>query len=75
MSDTRVLALVFSISVRHVGRYRMFCWKHGLYRRAKVKRMVALAASLDMAIKHTLDRKKVLSMSYAPAIRYAMPSK
>ena len=56
-------------------RVRMCYWKQWRYPRTKVKKLVALGVSLDMAIKHAISRKKYWRMSRTPALRYAMPNK
>ena len=56
-------------------RVRMCYWKQWRYPRTKVKKLVALGVSLDMAIKHAVSRKKYWRMSRTPALRYAMTNK
>ena len=56
-------------------RIRMCYWKQWRYPRTKVKNLVALGVSLDMATKHANSRKKYWRMSRTPALRYAMPNK
>jgi RNA-directed DNA polymerase len=56
-------------------RIRMCYWKQWRHPRTKVKNLVALGVSLDMAIKHAISRKKYWRMSRTPALRYAMPNK
>jgi RNA-directed DNA polymerase len=56
-------------------RVRMCYWKQWRYPRTKVRRLVQLGVSLDMAIKHAISRKKYWRMSRTPAMRYAMPNK
>ena len=56
-------------------RIRMCYWKQWRHPRTKVKRLVALGVSLDMAIKHAISRKKYWRMSRTPALRYAMTNK
>lgn len=56
-------------------RVRMCYWKQWRYPRTKVKKLVALGVSLDMAIKHAISRKKYWRMSRTPALRFAMPNK
>ncbi|MEZ6098929.1 MAG: group II intron maturase-specific domain-containing protein [Pirellulaceae bacterium] len=56
-------------------RVRMCYWKQWRYPRTKVKKLVALGVTLDMAIKHAISRKKYWRMSRTPALRYAMPNK
>lgn len=46
----------------------------GQHPRTKVKNLVALGVSLDLAIKHAVSRKKYWRMSRTPALRYAMPN-
>ena len=53
----------------------MCYWKQWRLPRTKVKNLVALGVSLDMAIKHVMSRKKYWRMSRTPALRYAMPNK
>ena len=55
-------------------RIRMCYWKQWRYPRTKVKHLVALGVSLDLAIKHAVSRKKYWRMSRTPALRYAMPN-
>jgi RNA-directed DNA polymerase len=55
-------------------RVRMCYWKQWRLPRTKVKNLVALGVSLDMAIKHAVSRKKYWRMSRTPALRYAMSS-
>jgi len=55
-------------------RVRMCYWKQWRHPRTKVKKLVALGVSLDMAIKHATSRKKYWRMSRTPAMRYAMPN-
>jgi RNA-directed DNA polymerase len=56
-------------------RIRLCYWKQWRHPRTKVKNLVALGVSLDMAIKHAISRKKYWRMSRTPALRYAMPNK
>ena len=56
-------------------RIRMCYWKQWRYPRTKVRKLVKLGVSLDMAIKHATSRKKYWRMSRTPALRYAMPNK
>ena len=56
-------------------RIRMCYWKQWRYPRTKVKKLVALGVSLDMAIKHAVSRRKYWRMSRTPALRYAMTNK
>ncbi|MEZ6102157.1 MAG: group II intron maturase-specific domain-containing protein [Pirellulaceae bacterium] len=56
-------------------RVRMCYWKQWRYPRTKVKKLVALGVTLDMAIKHAISRKKYWRMSRTPALRYAMTNK
>ena len=56
-------------------RVRMCYWKQWRYPRTKVRKLVRLGVSLDMAIKHAISRKKYWRMSRTPAMRYAMPNK
>ena len=56
-------------------RVRMCYWKQWRYPRTKVRKLVQLGVSLDMAIKHAISRKKYWRMSRTPAMRYAMPNK
>jgi RNA-directed DNA polymerase len=56
-------------------RIRMCYWKQWRYPRTKVRNLVRLGVSPDMAIKHAVSRKKYWRMSRTPAMRYAMPNK
>ena len=56
-------------------RVRMCYWKQWRYPRTKVKQLVALGVTLDMAIKHAISRKTYWRMSRTPALRYAMTNK
>lgn len=56
-------------------RIRMCYWKQWRHARTKVKNLVALGVSLDMAIKHAISRKKYWRMSRTPALRIAMTNK
>ena len=56
-------------------RIRMCYWKQWRYPRTKVRNLVRLGVSLDMAIKHAISRKSYWRMSRTPAMRYAMPNK
>lgn len=56
-------------------RIRMCYWKQWRHPRTKVKNLVALGVSLDMALKHAISRKKYWRMSGTPALRIAMPNK
>ena len=56
-------------------RIRMCYWKQWRYPRTKVKHLVALGVSLDMAIKHANSRKKYWRMSRTPGLRIAMTNK
>lgn len=56
-------------------RIRMCYWKQWRLPRTKVKNLVALGVSLDLAIKHAISRKKYWRMSRTPALRYAMTNK
>jgi RNA-directed DNA polymerase len=56
-------------------RVRMCYWKQWRYPRTKVRKLVKLGVSLDMAIKHAISRKKYWRMSRTPAIRFAMTNK
>jgi RNA-directed DNA polymerase len=56
-------------------RVRMCYWKQWRYPRTKVRKLVKLGVSLDMAIKHAISRKKYWRMARTPAMRYAMPNK
>ncbi|MCA9186299.1 MAG: group II intron maturase-specific domain-containing protein [Pirellulaceae bacterium] len=56
-------------------RVRMCYWKQWRCPRTKVKKLVALGVSLDMAIKHAVSRKKSWRMSSTPELRYAMTNK
>jgi len=53
-------------------RIRMCYWKQWRYPRTKIKHLVALGVTLDMAVKHAISRKKYWRMSGTPALRYAM---
>ena len=53
-------------------RIRMCYWKQWRLPRTKVKNLVALGVSLDLAIKHAVSRKKYWRMSRTPALRIAM---
>ena len=53
----------------------MCYWKQWRYPRTKVRKLVKLGVSLDMAIKHAISRKKYWRMARTPAMRYAMPNK
>jgi hypothetical protein len=55
-------------------RVRMCYWKQRRHPRTKVKNLVALGVSLDLAIQHAVRRKKYWRMSHTPALRYAMPN-
>ncbi len=50
-------------------RVRMCYWKQWRYPRTKVRKLVKLGVSLDMAIKHAISRKKYWRMSRTPAMR------
>ena len=56
-------------------RVRMCYWKQWRYPRTKVRKLVKLGVSLDMAIKHAISRKAYWRMSRTPAMRYAMSNK
>ena len=56
-------------------RIRMCYWKQWRYPRTKVRKLVRLGVSLDLAVKHAISRKKYWRMSRTPAMRYAMPNK
>ena len=56
-------------------RVRMCYWKQWRYPRTKVRNLLKLGVSLDMAIKHAVSRKGYWRMSRTPAMRYAMPNK
>ena len=56
-------------------RVRMCYWKQWRYPRTKVRNLVKLGVTLDMAIKHAVSRKRYWRMSRTPAMRYAMPNK
>lgn len=56
-------------------RIRMCYWKQWRHARTKVKNLVALGVSRDLAIKHAISRKKYWRMSRTPALRYAMTNK
>jgi len=56
-------------------RIRMCYWKQWRLPRTKVRNLVKLGVSLDMAIKHAISRKKYWRLSRTPAMRYAMPNK
>jgi RNA-directed DNA polymerase len=53
----------------------MCYWKQWRHARTKVKNLVVLGVSLDLAIKHAISRKKYWRMSRTPALRYAMTNK
>jgi RNA-directed DNA polymerase len=52
----------------------MCYWKQWRRARTKVKNLVRLSVSLDMAIKHALTRKSYWRLSRTPAMRFAMPN-
>lgn len=56
-------------------RIRMCFWKQWRYPRTKVRKLVKLGVTLDMAVKHAVSRKSYWRMSRTPAMRYAMPNK
>lgn len=56
-------------------RVRMCYWKQWRHPRTKVRKLVKLGVSLDMAIKHAISRKAYWRMSRTPAMRYAMSNK
>jgi RNA-directed DNA polymerase len=56
-------------------RIRMCYWKQWRRPRTKVRNLVRLGVSLDLAIKHAISRKSYWRMSCTPAMRYAMPNK
>ncbi len=56
-------------------RIRMCYWKQWRRPRTKVRNIVRLGVSLDMAIKHAVSRKSYWRLSRTPAMRYAMPNK
>jgi RNA-directed DNA polymerase len=56
-------------------RIRMCYWKQWRRARTKVKNLVRLGVSLDMAIKHAMTRKSYWRLSRTPAMRFAMPNK
>jgi len=56
-------------------RIRMCYWKQWRRVRTKVKNLVRLGVSLDMAIKHAMTRKSYWRLSRTPAMRFAMPNK
>jgi hypothetical protein len=56
-------------------RIRMCFWKQWRRARTKVKHLVRLGVSLDMAIKHALPRKSYWRLSRTRAMRFAMPNK
>lgn len=56
-------------------RVRMCYWKQWRYPRTKVRNLVRLGVNLDMAIKHSVTRKRYWRLSRTPAMRYAMPNK
>ena len=56
-------------------RIRMCFWKQRRRARTKVKNLVRLGVSLDMAIKHALPRKSYCRLSRTPAMRFAMSNK
>jgi len=53
-------------------RIRMYYWKQWSYPRTKIKHLVTLGVTLDMAVKHATSRKKYWRMSGTPALRFAM---
>ncbi len=53
-------------------RIRMCFWRPWRYPRTKIKHLVALGVTLDMAVKHAISRKKYWRMSGTPALRFAM---
>jgi len=55
-------------------RIRMCYWKQWRRARTKVKNLVRLGVSLDMAIKHALTRKSYWRLSRTPGMRIAMPN-
>ena len=56
-------------------RIRMCYWKQWRRARTKVKNLVRMGVSLDMAIKHVLTRKSDWRLSRTPAMRFAMLNK
>jgi hypothetical protein len=50
----------------------MCYWKQWRYPRTKIKYLVALGVTLEMAVKHAISRKKYWRMSGTPALRFAM---
>jgi len=56
-------------------RIRMCYWKQWRRVRTKVRNLVRLGVSLDMAIKHAMSRKSYWRLSRTPAMRFAMPNK
>jgi len=56
-------------------RIRMCYWKQWRHPRTKVRKLVELGVSLDMAIKHAISRKGYWRMSRTPAMRIAMPNR
>ena len=55
-------------------RIRMCHWKRWRYPRTKVRKLVELGVSLDLAIKHAISRKCYWRMCHTPAMRIAMPN-
>ena len=55
-------------------RIRMCHWKQWRRARTRVKNLVRLGVSLDMAIKHALTHKSYWRLSRTPAMRFAMPN-
>jgi hypothetical protein len=53
----------------------MCYWKQWRRPRTKVRNLVRLGVSLDMAIKHAISRKSYWRLSRTPVMRYAMPNK
>ena len=53
----------------------MCYWKQWRRPRTKVRNLVRLGVSLDMAIQHAVSRKSYWRLSRTPATRYAMPNK
>ena len=64
-----------NLDMRIRRRIRMCFWKQWRHPRTKVRKLVKLGVTLDMAVKHAVSRKSYWRMSRTPAMRYAMPSK
>ena len=56
-------------------RIRRCYWKQWRLPRTKLKNLVALGVSLDMALKHAISRKKYWRISRTPALRSAMTNR